>query len=223
MRSDKRSFFAEFNNEEFYFFQTGCYTKVKDPRLLFYLSIAVGRNVKSKLSARVLALCKMQPALSKSWTRFTMSIFNDVTLQVLSRLHLFIITIIYSWHLWQFLILTPHSSQLLLNLTYSYLVLFQLLVRCHSAASSWKFASNKRRNDEFIAKEKLNYVIKEKNPGTWKRKKKKLRYMIKEKIPLTLVINNCTMKLNICLLNVSLIWYKVQSVEHLVCIERTAD
>ena len=60
-------FYAEFNRFEFrvFFSYNGCNTKVKEPNLLNYLSIAGGRINEFLPYPRVLALCEMQTVSSR--------------------------------------------------------------------------------------------------------------------------------------------------------------
>ena len=62
---------------QFSFSLTGCCTKVKEPSLPYYLPIARGRIVGFIFFIRLLLLYKVQSALSRIWTQFTMSISTD--------------------------------------------------------------------------------------------------------------------------------------------------
>ena len=64
-------------NSEFYVSKTGCHTKINEPSLPRYLSIAGERTVGFIPSLRLLVQCEIQTALSQVWTRVTVSIFNN--------------------------------------------------------------------------------------------------------------------------------------------------
>ena len=64
-------------NSEFSFSEAGHYTKVKEYSLPYYLPIAERRIVRFIPFSKIIALCEMQIALSRVWTRVTMSISND--------------------------------------------------------------------------------------------------------------------------------------------------
>ena len=65
-------------NSEYSFSLTSCLTKVEEPSLSYYLSIAGGRTIKFIPFPRVLVLCEMQSVSSKIWTRVVVSIsYND--------------------------------------------------------------------------------------------------------------------------------------------------
>ena len=64
-------------NSEFAFSLTGCQTKVKEPSLPYYLSIAGGRVIGFIPFPKVLVLCEMQTASTKIWTLAAMSISHN--------------------------------------------------------------------------------------------------------------------------------------------------
>ena len=64
-------------NSEFSFSKTSCLTKVEEPSLPYYLSIAGGRIIGFLPFPRVLVLCEMQSVSSRIWTHVTVSISYD--------------------------------------------------------------------------------------------------------------------------------------------------
>ena len=58
-------------NSEFSFFYTGCWTKVKEPSLPYYLPRAGGRIIRFIPFPRVLVLCEMQSTSSGIWVCVT--------------------------------------------------------------------------------------------------------------------------------------------------------
>ena len=65
-------------NSEFSFSKSSCLTKAEEPNLSYYLPIAGGRIIGFIFFPRVLALCEMQSASSRIWTRVPVSIsYND--------------------------------------------------------------------------------------------------------------------------------------------------
>ena len=58
-------------------FKRSCQSKVKKPSLTYYSSIAEGRIIEFMPFPRVLALCEMQTASARVWTRVAVSISND--------------------------------------------------------------------------------------------------------------------------------------------------
>ena len=64
-------------NSDFSFSRTGCSSKVKEPCLFNYSSIAGGRIVGCIPFPRSLARCEIQTASSRFRTRVTISISND--------------------------------------------------------------------------------------------------------------------------------------------------
>ena len=76
-RSNFKGTLTGSNSEFFSFSKAGCHTKVKDPSLHYYLSIAGRRIIRFIPSPRVLALCEMQTASSRIWTLVTVSISYD--------------------------------------------------------------------------------------------------------------------------------------------------
>ena len=61
----------------FSFYTTNCLTKVEEPSLPYYLTIAGGRIIGFIPFPRVLVLCEMQLAWSRIWTRVAVSISYD--------------------------------------------------------------------------------------------------------------------------------------------------
>ena len=64
-------------NSEFSFSLTSCLTKAEEPRLPYYLSIAVGRIVGFIPFPRVLVLCEMLSVSSRIWTCVAVFISYD--------------------------------------------------------------------------------------------------------------------------------------------------
>ena len=64
-------------NSGFSFSSIDCYIKFKEPNLPYYLLIAGGRIIGCTSFPRVLALCGIQIALSRIWTRVAVSIYYD--------------------------------------------------------------------------------------------------------------------------------------------------
>ena len=64
-------------NSEFSFSQTSCLTKAEEPSLSYYLPIAGWRIIGFIPFPRVLVLCEMQLAWSRTWTRVAVSISYD--------------------------------------------------------------------------------------------------------------------------------------------------
>ena len=77
---DIRSIFKQSTtglNSGFSFSLTGCHSKVKEPKQLYYLLIVGGRIVGFIPFTCVFALCEMQTALSMIWTWAAVSISRD--------------------------------------------------------------------------------------------------------------------------------------------------